>query len=929
MKKILLFFALSFPAMLFGQVVKTAAVPYTKGASPYTPTLATSAEIRVDTSCSCIYWWDRDNLTWMRMRPGIDVITGGVAPAYKPHDNQSLFAINADSELYYYTGSAWVLINGTGTGGIYGGSGNVPDNTVPTLLGSLDFSGGDLSSFSVATGTTVGGAMSSSFSGFAISQRDTSGSTLLDLTGNGAAFYFPGSFDRLTINDRDARYGADYSATYSDRSLPDVAYVNDRTAIPSTEIAFGNATDDGIESSPTLVYEDPELTLKTDLPIVNVHDESASSSTGGGLLRFVQNDGAALSSGHRIGGVDFLSLTDGSGGSAVGAQIQAFARSNWSSGSAPTYLSFLTTNLSSTTPHEKMRLTSTALGTNYRLELRDRTTLDFYTTGNAGNGRIEVVDTAMYIIPPEVGGLGETGIYGKIGFEKGSTSISSDVDDLYLGAGSSAMLIEIAATGATRTITGIQPGMATGTSRLLCLYNSGSEDVVFSDQDAGSAAANQFNIGGNYTLEPGVSVWLFHVSNTTGWIMPARSDASVGGLSDGDYGDITVSGAGTAMDIDAGVVGATELASLGSAGSCTNCSATIDADGRVSAYSSGATPLTSETNAPPVLYPSQITADQNHDYSPTGYSTTVSQTIQVDGDGGFCVITGIAAATRNGVEKTFDNDGTNCYLLAKQHTGSSAGNRFDIPKDIVVYPGMQVTLRYDSVGADWRLKSSTEADIVYGNVVKSTLRNNTSTATTGDGAEYTFTANGGTVSQSGASGTTNRLRTILIQSNSANTTFPTVSTKSTVIFLAANVSYIRVFARIRTDATLSDATNDYDIRLQIKGSNDTTISEGAYINYQREENSGGWTLKTHDGSTPNSVNAGAAIATNTYYNLELIYYPYGEVTAFINGTRYTTTSNLPTLLASSISIQVDRDNGTTGRGINLEAFDIDAINVSE
>jgi hypothetical protein len=39
-----------------------------------------------------------------------------------------------------------------------------------------------------------------------------------------------------------------------------------------------------------------------------------------------------------------------------------------------------------------------------------------------------------------------------------------------------------------------------------------------------------------------------------------RGEAGAGGLADGDYGDITVSGTGTVMSIDAGVVGTTELA---------------------------------------------------------------------------------------------------------------------------------------------------------------------------------------------------------------------------------------------------------------------------------------------------------------------------------------------------------------------------------
>lgn len=102
------------PAFAFGQVVKTGAVPYTKGTSPYTPNIASSSEIRIDTATSQLYWWSRDALTWRRFQPGIDVITGGVAPAYTPRDNQSLFAINDDDELYYYDGSTWNQVSGVG-----------------------------------------------------------------------------------------------------------------------------------------------------------------------------------------------------------------------------------------------------------------------------------------------------------------------------------------------------------------------------------------------------------------------------------------------------------------------------------------------------------------------------------------------------------------------------------------------------------------------------------------------------------------------------------------------------------------------------------------------------------------------------------------------------------------------------------------------
>lgn len=334
-----------------------------------------------------------------------------------------------------------------------------------------------------------------------------------------------------------------------------------------------------------------------------------------------------------------------------------------------------------------------------------------------------------------------------------------------------------------------------------------------------------------------------------------------------------------------------------------------------------------ESNVLSTVRPTQVTSTQNN-YNPSGYSTTKSQTIEINGNGNFITITGLTSATRDGVEKTFDNVGTNSLIFAKLHTGSSSANRFDVTKDLILYPKMVATFRYDSIGQKWKLKSTNESQVSYGNVVSMDLRRNTGFATTN--REEIFGPNGGSISAIPAtSSNLNPIRSLSFSTGVVATSSPIYSVKSSAVFLSANETYIRVLAKIQTSATASTNAQSYEIKLALEADVDTIVEEGAYILYHHNTNAGDWTVTTHNGTTSSSVDSDVAFATSTDYDLELIYYPYGEVVAFINGTRVAKTSDLPTDIACQAFVQLDKDNGTTASSFTLTAFEFQAVYVSD
>ncbi len=86
-------------------------------------------------------------------------------------------------------------------------------------------------------------------------------------------------------------------------------------------------------------------------------DTATSATTSGGVLELINNDGAALNSGHRMGAINLGAATDASNTVALGARIAAIAAAQWSSTERASHLTFATVN--GTTETEVLRITNT------------------------------------------------------------------------------------------------------------------------------------------------------------------------------------------------------------------------------------------------------------------------------------------------------------------------------------------------------------------------------------------------------------------------------------------------------------------------------------------------------------------------------------------------------------------------------------------
>ena len=369
---------------------KGAGFDYTKTAPNYIPVRGTESEIAIDSLTGKWMQYSYQSAEWWHLGYFVTETGTSGAPSYTPNKVKSVMAINAGDSLYHYRSGTWYLIagggggagitdgdkgdvdvtgggtvwtidtgavtmikinqdgaavgqvikwNGTswapandntlaaGAGGIYGPSDLVTYHHTATVDSGLTFSSAeDTAYFNIIMAPgAFGSAAYFNSDSIRLRRYDVGGSNEVILNSDGVLLKTT-TPDRVTIQGADARYAADYRATYSDRSLIDKKYGDDfylqevdSLRVSNDTLYISLARDSVPEKFVVLPASDDTSGYNLDFRISNdtLYIEDADGALFVDLDPYKDNtDTSGYNIGARISG-DTLYIRDGNGEVAV------------------------------------------------------------------------------------------------------------------------------------------------------------------------------------------------------------------------------------------------------------------------------------------------------------------------------------------------------------------------------------------------------------------------------------------------------------------------------------------------------------------------------------------------------------------------------------------------------------------------------------
>lgn len=287
-------------------------------------------------------------------------------------------------------------------------------------------------------------------------------------------------------------------------------------------------------------------------------------------------------------------------------------------------------------------------------------------------------------------------------------TIAADQNDYEPTNGSTSSIWTITPSGADRTITGLFAGQHDGQVVILINPSTSGNDLLLTNEDAGSAATGRFNLpvslSGTLTLTPGEMLMLVYSSGASRWKPEGRWAAASVLTTNGDI--LIYNGGDTRLPIGTNGQYLTIQSGLPAWATFlwdTNGSNIVDASDNIVTIDDSLD-VTGNFCLTGILTPPALASDVD-DYDPTVQSESPILRLEASGADrtvNGLVPPGLVGGNDDGCFKVIKNIGaSNNIIIADEAGTSAAANRFALPADITIGPGEAMSFMYDDLLSRW------------------------------------------------------------------------------------------------------------------------------------------------------------------------------------------------------------------------------------